>query len=255
MWGLRPPPPPPSPAAQPVPQGPLQLAKHASLRHSPGFSFASCHPLRSWLLPLGRVLLYCLPSFRQVGTGTALMLEEDPRPGLRGAAADFARVLGGTRMLGLATTPLVLAEPPGATLLTQIALVAIASHSSAYCGTKVRHGAPAPRRPGGGCAPAVAGRLRLARLECTALVGRSRVALPAPPAPSLQLLSAPLTRQRIRALAAGVDLAMRPAALAMPATLALPGLAGYGERSTGLPRRSTCEKHCAGHRVRAVHAE
>lgn len=42
-----------------------------------------------------RILLYSVPTMRQMGVGAALMLEHPATPGWRGAAKDFLRLLSG----------------------------------------------------------------------------------------------------------------------------------------------------------------
>lgn len=51
---------------------------------------------RWWLLSAIRIALFSLPSFRSMGMGLSLMLNHLPRPGVRGAAKDWGRILLGT---------------------------------------------------------------------------------------------------------------------------------------------------------------
>jgi hypothetical protein len=53
---------------------------------------------RKLVTTLGRCLICSIPSFRQTGVGTALMLENNPQLGWRGVASDLARIMqGGVR--------------------------------------------------------------------------------------------------------------------------------------------------------------
>lgn len=88
------------------------------------------------LLTAARVGLYgIIPSFRRVGVGTALMLDRPPCSGWRGAAADLARVLAGTRLLGLAVGGAAIPLPPAVALATQLVLTALTANGKAYCCT------------------------------------------------------------------------------------------------------------------------
>ena len=52
-------------------------------------------PCRNWLLPVMRVAVCLVPSARQVGVGTALLLERPPQPGIRGLLHDLLRGVTG----------------------------------------------------------------------------------------------------------------------------------------------------------------
>jgi len=49
----------------------------------------------TWLLPLLRIMVVFVPSARNVGVGSALMLERQPAPGRKGAFADMLRLAPG----------------------------------------------------------------------------------------------------------------------------------------------------------------
>lgn len=84
-----------------------------------------------------RLLMYLFPSFRNPGATSALMLANAATPGWQGAIKDFIRVLGGTRLLLLAVCGVVLAMPPGVTLVAQAALLALTANNTAYCSTQL----------------------------------------------------------------------------------------------------------------------
>ena len=138
-------------------------------------------------MPVLRTGLFLLPHNRSTGAGIALVLEQAPHLGWRGAVADLLRALMGTRMLGIAAVSAVLGGPPATALALHLLLYALTANSTAYC-----------------AAP---------------------------------LLAAPLTRSRLRALAAAIEYGRLPvaaAALSLPHPTSvnaaiLEGACGWGK--------------------------
>lgn len=204
---------------------------------------------RWWLLSAIRIALFSLPSFRSMGMGLSLMLNHLPRPGVRGAAKDWGRILLGTlgrlsvagsQLAGLehcqavcpggggtaagwlgsnrqrqahACSPALLARPnagtrlassvivglalpqrPIVTLATQAVLSLLIPNSPGYCQSQVSQPAAALRTTFANGLPA---------LPCA---NQGCVPSPSPP----QLLATPLTKQRMLAVATGLEAAALP---------------------------------------------
>lgn len=95
---------------------------------------------RAWLAPILRIMVLLPPSTRSAEMGTALILEQQPRPGLKGFLGDLFRILTGTRLLATFLGGIVVLLPPAAALLTQSCAVALTFHPAGYCGTRLlRH--------------------------------------------------------------------------------------------------------------------
>ena len=57
-------------------------------------------PRRDWVLPAVLLLFACLPLYRRVDSGLALLLHRAPQPGWRGAAMDALRTAAGRGVAG-----------------------------------------------------------------------------------------------------------------------------------------------------------
>lgn len=95
---------------------------------------------RAWLAPALRIMVLLPPSARSVQMGTALILEQPPRPGLRGFAGDVFRIFTGTRLFATFLGGIIVLLPPATALLTQCCVVALTFHPAGYCSTQLlRH--------------------------------------------------------------------------------------------------------------------
>jgi hypothetical protein len=66
------------------------------------------------------------------------MLERPAEARWWGAAGDLARLLAGTRLLGVVVGGAAVPASPAVTLVTQAALLLLTSNADAYCATEVR---------------------------------------------------------------------------------------------------------------------
>ncbi|KAL4458900.1 hypothetical protein ABPG75_013765 [Micractinium tetrahymenae] len=89
-------------------------------------------------MPLIRLASHLLPHVRQTGVGVSLLLERAAQPGLTGLAMDVARVMAGTRQLGVAVGGITFTLPPLVMLIEQAALLGLSTNTGAYCSTQAR---------------------------------------------------------------------------------------------------------------------
>ncbi|KAL4427146.1 hypothetical protein ABPG77_001150 [Micractinium sp. CCAP 211/92] len=95
---------------------------------------------RAWLAPALRIVVLLPPSTRSAVMGTALIMDQPPRLGLKGFLGDMFRIFTGTRLLATFLGGIIILHPPATALLTQCCVVALTFHPAGYCSTQLlRH--------------------------------------------------------------------------------------------------------------------